>query len=273
MSRIANALGLGSKDKDTTSDTTASTDSTNPQRSTGDYSGTSGLSSKTRTPGTVGSNTAPSVDKYQEGMGQTSTTSETTTQRNLNQPMPVSDSSYDSTGRAESDRTDRTTMNQGQDDAMTRSEERLHVGKESNEAGMAKLHKYVTSEKVEKEVPLKKESVRLEREPITEANRGAAMSGPEIREAEYEMRLKEERPLVQKETVPIERVRLAKEVEHSSERVGGDVRKEHIEYGTTGGVQTHKAGFDSTNTAAPPASSASSTSGATRPPTNSARGA
>jgi len=128
----------------------------------------------------------------------------------------------------------------GRDDAMTRSEERLHVGKETTEAGKARLHKYVTSEHVEKEVPLQKESVVLEREPITDANRDAAYAGPEIKEAEYEVNLREERPVVAKEAVAKERVRLAKNVEQTTETVGGDVRKEHIEYGATPGVEINK---------------------------------
>jgi len=127
----------------------------------------------------------------------------------------------------------------GADDAMTRSEERLHVGKESVEAGKARLHKYVTTEQVQTEVPLQKESVTLEREPITDANRDRALAGPEIKEAEFEVNLQAERPVVSKETVPIERVRLNKQVEQSTQAVGGEVRKEHIEYGTTPGVQTN----------------------------------
>jgi len=123
---------------------------------------------------------------------------------------------------------------------MTRSEERLHVGKETVEAGKARLHKYVTSERVEKEIPLQKESVVLEREPINESNRDKAYAGPEIKEAEYEVNLKEEVPVVSKETVAKERVRLAKNVEQESQTVGGDVRKEHIEYGATPGVEINK---------------------------------
>jgi len=128
------------------------------------------------------------------------------------------------------------------DDAMTRSEEQLRVGKESVEAGKARLHKYVTSERVETEVPLTKESVVLQREPITDANRDAAMAGPEIKEAEYEVNLRAERPVATKETVPMERVRLGKQAETTTQTVGDEVRKEHIEYGTTAGVKTNHAG-------------------------------
>jgi len=131
---------------------------------------------------------------------------------------------------------------------MTRSEEQLRVGKESVEAGKARLHKYVTTERVETEVPLTQESVVLEREPITDANRDAAMAGPEIKEAEYEVNLRAERAVAGKETVPMERVRLGKQAETTTQTVGDNIRKEHIEYGTTAGVKTNHTGAGATAT-------------------------
>ena len=58
------------------------------------------------------------------------------------------------------------------------------------------------------QVPVTREEVRVEREPITDANREAALSGPDISEEEHEVVLHEERPVVQTEAVPVERVRL-----------------------------------------------------------------
>jgi uncharacterized protein (TIGR02271 family) len=115
------------------------------------------------------------------------------------------------------------------DDAMTRSEERLHVGTEREATTRARLRKYVTTENVTKTVPVQREEVRLEREPITDANRGAAMSGPDISEEEHEVTLHEERPVVEKETVPVERVRLDKDVVQDDVTVSEEVRKEHID--------------------------------------------
>jgi uncharacterized protein (TIGR02271 family) len=123
---------------------------------------------------------------------------------------------------------DRDTGRAGTDDAMTRSEERLRVGTERREAGRARLRKYVVTENVTQTVPVSREEVRLEREPITEANRDEALSGPEISEAEHEVTLTEERPVVQKETVPVERVRLGKDQVTDEERVSEEVRKEQI---------------------------------------------
>ena len=123
----------------------------------------------------------------------------------------------------------RDTSGPTTDDAMTRSEERLHVGTEREAAGRARLRKYVTTENVTKTVPVQREEVRLEREPITDANRGQALNGPDISEEEHEVILHEERPVVEKETVPVERVRLDKDVVQDDVTVNEEVRKEHID--------------------------------------------
>jgi uncharacterized protein (TIGR02271 family) len=115
------------------------------------------------------------------------------------------------------------------EDAMTRSEERLNVGTERQETGRARLRKYVVTEQVQQSVPVEREEVRVEREPITAANRDAATDGPDITDDEHEVVLHEDRPVVQKETVPVERVRLSKDTVMDEEQVSDDVRKEQIE--------------------------------------------
>jgi uncharacterized protein (TIGR02271 family) len=117
----------------------------------------------------------------------------------------------------------------GGGDAMTRSEEELNVGTTERERGRARLKKYVVTEDVQETVPVRREEVRVEREPITDENRDAAMSGPEIAEAEHEVTLSEEEPVVEKRTVPKERVRLEKDVETREEQVSEQVRKERVE--------------------------------------------
>jgi len=115
------------------------------------------------------------------------------------------------------------------DDAMTRSEEQLRVGTEQVEAGRARLRKYVVTEQVTQTVPVSHEEVRVEREPITEANRDAAMSGADISEEEHELTLHAERPVVAKEAVPVERVRLGKETVTEQHQVDEEIRKEQID--------------------------------------------
>jgi uncharacterized protein (TIGR02271 family) len=123
---------------------------------------------------------------------------------------------YDRTGRAS-------------DDAMTRSEEELQVGTETRERGRVRLRKYIATEQEQVTVPVQREEARVEREPITDANIDAAMAGPEISEAEHEVTLREEEPVVEKRAVPKERVRLDTEAVTGEEQVGEEVRKEQIE--------------------------------------------
>jgi uncharacterized protein (TIGR02271 family) len=115
------------------------------------------------------------------------------------------------------------------DDAMTRSEEELHVGTTSRERGRARLRKYVVTEQVEKTVPVQREEVRVDREPITDANAGAAMDGPAISEEEHEVVLHAEEPVVETRAVPKERVRMSKDTVTDEETVSGEVRKERID--------------------------------------------
>jgi len=116
------------------------------------------------------------------------------------------------------------------DDAMTRSEERLVAGTRTEQTGKARLRKHVVTEQQQVTVPVQREEVRLEREPITEANLDPATSGPDISESEHEVTLHAERPVVETEAVPVERVRLNKETVTDQENVSGEVRKEQIDF-------------------------------------------
>ncbi|RBY81024.1 DUF2382 domain-containing protein [Blastococcus sp. TF02A-26] len=116
------------------------------------------------------------------------------------------------------------------DDAMTRSEERLTVGTQRVESGVARLRKYVVTENVSETVPVSHEEIRVQREPITDANVGNALDGPAISEEEHEVVLHAERPVVAKEAVPVERVRLDTQTVTEQETVSDTVRKEQIEF-------------------------------------------
>jgi uncharacterized protein (TIGR02271 family) len=115
------------------------------------------------------------------------------------------------------------------DDAMTRSEEELRVGTERREAGRVRLRRYVVTEDEQRTVPVRREEVRVEREPITDANVDRALDGPGISEEEHEVVLHEERPVVEKEVVPKERVRLSTEEQTDQETISETLRKERIE--------------------------------------------
>ena len=112
---------------------------------------------------------------------------------------------------------------------MTRSEEQLHVGTEKMQTGNVRLRKYITTENVTQTVPVSREEVHREREPITDSNRGAAMSGGDITEEEHEVTLHAERPVVSTETVPVERVRLGTETVSGEQENSETLRKEQID--------------------------------------------
>jgi uncharacterized protein (TIGR02271 family) len=131
--------------------------------------------------------------------------------------------------RDASDTVGRDTSGQTTDDAMTRSEEELQVGTQRRETGKARLRKYVVTEEQTRTVPVQREEVRVEREPITDANVGDATTGPDISEEEHEVTLHSEEPVVEKRTVPKERVRLERDTVTDEETVSEDVRKEQIE--------------------------------------------
>jgi len=171
------------------------------------------------------------------GMGGGYTDTQTTGMADTTQTTGVRDTGYaeNQHGTVGRDVSGPTT-----DNAMTRSEEQLHVGTRSEEVGRARLRKFVVTENVTQTVPVTREEVRIEREPITDANVGNAYDGPAISEEEHEVTLHAERPVVEKEAVPVERVRLSKETVTDQETVSADVRKEQIE--TDGGVGTGIAG-------------------------------
>ena len=138
------------------------------------------------------------------------------------------------------------------EDAMTRSEEQLRVRTESQAVGRVRLRKRIVTEYEQVTVPVRREEIRLEREPAdgpgtgvghqTDAASssavgavGAAVPGQTGGNEEHEVVLHAERPVVRTETVPVERVRVGKQTVTDHETVGGEVRKERIELDTDPG--------------------------------------
>jgi uncharacterized protein (TIGR02271 family) len=135
----------------------------------------------------------------------------------------------DTDARADTSTVGHDTSGPTTDDAMTRSEEEVRVDKVSRESGRARLRKYIVTEDVNITVPTQREEVRVEREPITDANAGAATAGPDLSDEEHEVVLHEEEVVVDKQVVPKERVRLDTETVTDEANVSEEVRKEQIE--------------------------------------------
>jgi uncharacterized protein (TIGR02271 family) len=110
--------------------------------------------------------------------------------------------------------------------SMVRSEERLRAGTETVETGRVRLTKHVVTSQQTITVPVRREEVRVTREPIRP---GEARTGAEIGDDEREVILHEERPVVAKETVPVERVSLDTETVRENREVSDTVRREEVE--------------------------------------------
>ena len=115
---------------------------------------------------------------------------------------------------------------QGGQQALTRSEEELEVDTKQVPRGQAGVRKRVVTEQQHRTVPVEREELRVQREPIPagEGDRDA-----EVAADERTIELREEQPVVDKRVVPKERVRIDKEVVRDQEHVSEPVRKEQVE--------------------------------------------
>jgi len=112
-------------------------------------------------------------------------------------------------------------------------EEELRAHKHPVEAGEVRVRKEVTTEHKNVEVPVRREEVVVERHAVT----GQHASSSDIRAGE-EIRIPvmEEVVDVEKRAVVKEEVNVGKRVVQDTERVGGDVRKEHVRVERKGDV-------------------------------------
>ncbi|MFF2846799.1 DUF2382 domain-containing protein [Streptomyces sp. NPDC058001] len=124
---------------------------------------------------------------------------------------------------------------------LIRSEEELHVTTEEREVGHARLRKVVVTENVTTSVPLSHEEVHVIREEISPAER-AGIRDTRMGDAQAEVTLHADRPIIKKESVPVERVRLETEKVTEQQQISAEVRKEQIEYDTDLGDQPRNRG-------------------------------
>ena len=107
-------------------------------------------------------------------------------------------------------------------------EERLDITTEWSVLGHARLRKYVTSEQVERRVPVIRERIRVERVPVG-ADEREQLTDQEISESTEEVTLHEERVVVRKAVVPVERIRLVTERFTEEQIVRDELHREHIQ--------------------------------------------
>ena len=112
--------------------------------------------------------------------------------------------------------------------AMTRSEEELQVGKREQEMGRLRVHKWVETEQVDVPVAVRREKACVTKEPVDET-----VGSEDIGEESLDVTLREERPVVQKDTVAKERIRVDKDVDVEQETVSEELRKERVDVDDT----------------------------------------
>ena len=111
-----------------------------------------------------------------------------------------------------------------EDQAVTRSEEEIEVGKRPVEVGKARLKKWVETEPVALDVDLQREVVHITRERIDQP-----VADHDFSEEEVEMPLHREKPVVQKRAVAKERVGLEKDIQTEKQTVKDELKKERVE--------------------------------------------
>jgi stress response protein YsnF len=120
-------------------------------------------------------------------------------------------------------------MTDFRDDAMTRSEEELVVDTVWRPAERVRLRRRVVEEDVTVTVRVRREQLEIEREPVSRyeaPQREGAIEHPE----DIVIVLHAERPVVGVEVVPVERIRVSREIvvagEHTEQ---GSVRREQVD--------------------------------------------
>ena len=121
-------------------------------------------------------------------------------------------------------------------DAMTVSEEQLVVDKVSVPAERVRVAKHVVTEQVTVAVTVRREELRIDREPVTDPDAVELAPEAAIGDSEMEFFLLAEEPVVSTRVVPLERVRLGKDAVIEERQVTGEVHKEQIDVEREAGV-------------------------------------
>jgi uncharacterized protein (TIGR02271 family) len=131
------------------------------------------------------------------------------------------------------EQTERGLVDADSDEAPTeviRSEEQLSVGTRAVATERVRVRKRVVTEDVTITVSLRREELVLEREAIEDGDTPAPAEFPLAEEgSEVDFVLHAEEPVVAKRVVPVERVRLHREVSAEEQQITESVRKELVD--------------------------------------------
>jgi uncharacterized protein (TIGR02271 family) len=121
-----------------------------------------------------------------------------------------------------------TTRTSGEDVRLPLSEEELDVVKRDRQAGEARLHKEVVTDKKRIEVPVTREEVRVEHTPASEGRR-ARIGDAGFEEKSVSVPIHEEEVEIRKRPVVKEEVRLKKDRVTEQRAMEADVRREQVD--------------------------------------------
>jgi len=119
----------------------------------------------------------------------------------------------------------------GGEERITRSEEQLAIGKREHQTGEVDVSKRVRTEHVDRDVPVRREEVTVERRPATGMSGDARIQDDEIR-----IPVTEEELVVEKRAVPKEEIVVRKQERVEHEHVEADLRKEEVDVRHEGDV-------------------------------------
>ena len=114
---------------------------------------------------------------------------------------------------------------------VTRSEEELRVGVRTRLRRL-RVRRYVVTEYVTRTIPVRREKVRLEEVRSDQVVEGGADAWEPLGaagEPELEVVLRREEPVIGVRAVPVERVRLVRQLVRDQRTVTGELRKEQVE--------------------------------------------
>lgn len=130
--------------------------------------------------------------------------------------------------------TDRDVAHTDQEERLALSEEELKVGKRDVDRGTTRVRRHVVNERVEEDVPLRDESVSVERRPVTGDRH---VTDADFTDKTVEMTETDEEAVVSKEAHVREEVAIRKDVGEHTEHVSENVRHHEVDIDDTDGTK------------------------------------
>lgn len=133
-------------------------------------------------------------------------------------------------GAADTNVAGRNAAHTDQEETLALSEEELKVGKRDVDRGTTRVRRHVVNERVEEDVPLRDESVSVERRPVTGDR---PVSDADFTDKTVEMTETDEEAVVSKEAHVREEVAVRKDVGEHTDHISENVRHHEVDIDET----------------------------------------